>query len=229
MQVGMRQFSAGSVEWLRSEAAAGAGRQSLAAGPVDREGWVNGAGAPCLVPARLALPEIARHFDVPLPPPGRRVASGPPLPVYPDTRSEGSLAELGGVSLQLATAKEDRRAFRAMMASHHPRGEPRAPGARLFHWITCPRLGRIGGLSFHATNWHQAARDGFIGWSPRARMANPGLVGRNSRCLVLPGVRVPHLASHALALAARRLPDDWEELHGVRPAMACTRTTHCYT
>ena len=52
-------------------------------------------------------------------------------------------------------------------------------------------------------------------------MANLGLVVQNSRLLVLPGVRVPHLASHALALAARRLPDDWEELHGVRPAMAC--------
>ncbi len=53
-------------------------------------------------------------------------------------------------------------------------------------------------------------------------MAKLGLLVQNSRFLILPGVEVPHLASHVLGLAARRLPDDWERLHGVRPAMAFT-------
>ena len=44
----------------------------------------------------------------------------------------------------------------------------------------------------------------------------------NSRFLILPGVRVPHLASHALGLAVRRLAGDWEAAHGARPALAYT-------
>ncbi len=53
-------------------------------------------------------------------------------------------------------------------------------------------------------------------------MANLRLLVQNTRFLVLPGMRVAHLASHTLGLAVKRLPDDWERLHGIRPAMACT-------
>ncbi len=59
-------------------------------------------------------------------------------------------------------------------------------------------------------------------------MAKLGLLVQNSRFLIMPGVEVPHLASHALGLAARRLPDDWERLHGVRPAMAFTYVGAAY-
>ncbi|MDE0303431.1 MAG: DUF4338 domain-containing protein, partial [Albidovulum sp.] len=218
MQVGMRQFSAESIDWLRSEAARGASRSNLALGLCEREGWVNDAGRPCRVSARLALPEIAARCDLALPPAGSPVPRGGPLPDFPDARFEGGLAALGGVALEPAGGSEARR-FRAMMAAHHPRRSPDHPGARLLYWIGCPLLGRIGGLSFHAANWHQKARDDFIGWSPRARRANLRLLVNNSRFMILPGVRARNLASRVLALAAGRLGDDWLELHGVRPAM----------
>ncbi len=35
----------------------------------------------------------------------------------------------------------------------------------------------------------------------------------------LPWVRVKNLASHALGLATRQLPRDWERLHGYRPVL----------
>ena len=224
MRVGMRQFSEEAVEWLRAEAEAGTGRYRLAAGLCERESWFNAAGEPCVASARLALPAIAAHFGFSLPKGKPPPPSVSPPPDFPDISFEGGLAELGGVGLEPARGPAGRRAFRAMMAARHPRGDPRNPGAALLYWIRCDRLGRIGGLSFHAAGWRQRARDGRIGWDGRARRANLGLVVNNSRFLILPGVRVPHLASHALGLAVRRLAADWEAAHGRRPALACTFT-----
>jgi len=40
------------------------------------------------------------------------------------------------------------------------------------------------------------------------------LVTNNMRFLVLPWVRVPHLASHVLGRIVRRIREDWEEIYG---------------
>jgi len=44
----------------------------------------------------------------------------------------------------------------------------------------------------------------------------------NSRFLILPTVRVPHLASHVLARSLRRLSGDWEERYGYAPTLVET-------
>ena len=221
MQIGMRHFSAETMAWLVGAAEAGLGRYQLARDLCAREGWVNDAGQPCVTSARLALPEIARRS-------GFRLAKGTSPPCVgtvadggcPDVAFAGDLRDLGGVHVELETTRTGRRALRAMLAAHHPRGAPRHPGATLCYWIHSPRLGRIGGLTFHPASWHQAARDGYVGWSPRARVANLRLVVNNSRFLLLPGVRVPNLASHVLGRATARLADDWAAAHGVRPVLA---------
>ena len=41
-------------------------------------------------------------------------------------------------------------------------------------------------------------------------------IANQQRCLILPWVQVPHLASHLLALATRRLPQDWQGRYGHR-------------
>ena len=45
--------------------------------------------------------------------------------------------------------------------------------------------------------------------SAGVRNSNRGFGVANSRFLIRSGVRMPHLASHALVLALRRLQDDW--------------------
>ena len=67
--------------------------------------------------------------------------------------------------------------------------------------------------------WASAAlkvgcRDGWLGWSPAQRMAGLARVANNTRFLILPWVRVPHLASHLLALMTRRLVTDWRQRTG---------------
>jgi hypothetical protein len=64
-----------------------------------------------------------------------------------------------------------------------------------------------------------AARDDWIGWCAHARCANLSRVVANSRFLILPGIRVAHLGSHVLGLAARRVVADWPLRYGERPVL----------
>ena len=68
----------------------------------------------------------------------------------------------------------------------------------------------LGCLLFGAAAWKARDRDAFIGWSARSREQNLSLVANNSRFLILPWARIPHLASHLLSLCLRRLSADWE-------------------
>jgi hypothetical protein len=61
-----------------------------------------------------------------------------------------------------------------------------------------------------------ASRDAFIGWDRRARQANLGLLTNNTRLLVLPWVKVPHLATHLLSRVCRRVASDWMGKYGHR-------------
>jgi hypothetical protein len=65
-------------------------------------------------------------------------------------------------------------------------------------------------MVFGAAAWKVAARDQFIGWSVEQRRARLGWITNQQRFLIVPWVRVPHLASHLLALAVQRLSADWQ-------------------
>ena len=62
-----------------------------------------------------------------------------------------------------------------------------------------------------------AAREAWVGWSATERARFRWRIVNNNRFLVVPGVQVPHLASHVLGLAARRVPADWLHRYGYRP------------
>jgi hypothetical protein len=69
-------------------------------------------------------------------------------------------------------------------------------------------------LALSSAPRHLGPRDRFIGWSKEARKRNIRFLAYNTRFLVLPWVRVPHLASHLLGRMARRVSSDWEALYG---------------
>jgi len=64
-------------------------------------------------------------------------------------------------------------------------------------------------LLFGSAAWKIAPRDDFIGWDADTRKANLNLLTNNMRFLILPWVRVPHLASYILGNIARRISSDW--------------------
>ena len=103
----------------------------------------------------------------------------------------------------------------------HPLGRGRAPGGRLLYLVESA-LGPVGVLSFVSAPLRLGPRDAHLGWDGRTRGAHIGQVVMNDRFLVLPGVRVPHLASHVLGRATARLAADWASRYGVRPVLVET-------
>lgn len=83
----------------------------------------------------------------------------------------------------------------------------------------------MGAMLFSAAARTVAAREAFIGWTPLELKRFRHRIVNNSRFLILPGVNIPHLASHVLSLAARRLRPDWLEMYGYAPVLAETFVT----
>ncbi len=216
MQIGMRQYDKETVAWFRQAVVGGeTSRTQLASQLCERLDWRNAKGELCESSARKVLPTLALRLDVKLPAPVRsaplRSAAG--LPAPPVVCVSGSLADLGAVTLVPVVDEATSVPFRALMAWHHPEGEPRHPGKQLCWLIHSERHGVLGGIGFVAAGWHQQARDRFIGWGARARVANLHQVVNHHRFLLLPGVRVANLASHVLGQAVAALPAAWWRRH----------------
>ena len=69
-------------------------------------------------------------------------------------------------------------------------------------------------LGFAVAAWRLNCRDRFIGWDDETRKKNLHLISNNVRFLILPWVKVPHLASHLLSLIAKRISSDWQRVYG---------------
>ena len=68
MQIGMRQVSVGTVEWLKSACASGElTRSALARGLCEQEGWYGASGKPIVSSARVLLPKLADQLSLRLP------------------------------------------------------------------------------------------------------------------------------------------------------------------
>lgn len=77
-------------------------------------------------------------------------------------------------------------------------------------------------LDWGPASWKLADREEWIGWTAQQRAQRLALVVLNRRFLVLGRTRRPNLASRALALATRALPDHWKQAHGYPPVLAET-------
>jgi hypothetical protein len=134
---------------------------------------------------------------------------------------EGFLKEFQPLQLEPLRSQADQDLWREWMQRYHYLGYRIPFGAHLryFVQIMAPQPVRVGALQFSSPAWRMAAREEWIGWSDAARRRNLQQVVSNSRFLILPWVRIRNLASSTLALAARRLPDDWQESYRIRPVL----------
>jgi Druantia protein DruA len=92
-------------------------------------------------------------------------------------------------------------------------------GAHLRYLIEAsrPEPTIIGCLQWSSPAWKMAVRDRWIGWPDAMRRRHLQRVVNNSRFLLLPWVKVRHLASHVLARMVPQLVEDWSLAYGVRP------------
>jgi hypothetical protein len=134
---------------------------------------------------------------------------------------EAGLREVSPVTLEIVETPEDQRLWREWVGHHHYLGYKVPYGAQLRYFIRVhgPEPRRVGCLQLSSPAWRMAPRDRWIGWNEEERVRGLQRIVQNSRFLILPWVRIPHLASCALAHMARRVAADWEVRYAVRPVL----------
>jgi hypothetical protein len=130
----------------------------------------------------------------------------------------GSLKALGSVKLQAVFESDEKSLWNEYVERYHPLGCKRPFGYRMRYFIESGK-GRLGCLLIEGAAKALGARDRWIGWSDRVRIRNLAWLVGNSRYLIFPWVSVKNLASHVLALLARRIVDDWDNRWGYRPLL----------
>lgn len=185
--------------------------------------WRNEAGRPKDMAARTLLLKLHARGWIQLPPPQTRTrrpcAQAPPTvqsewDLGSAQRIEASLQSLQPLRLELANTLPLRRRVGQLLRQHHYRGFNGAVGENVQYLARDVRGRELAVMVFGAAAWKVAVRDRFIGWSVEQRQQRLGALANQQRFLILPWVRVPHLASHLLALATRRLGADWQARYG---------------
>ena len=121
----------------------------------------------------------------------------------------------------MVDTRADAARYRDLVATHHYLGYTPLAGAQLRYLVDSP-AGVLAALAFAASALRCAARDGHLGWDDVTRASRLHLVVGNARILILPHVRMPHLASAVLGAVTRRLPTDWQAAYGHTPVLAET-------
>jgi hypothetical protein len=137
----------------------------------------------------------------------------------PGAPIEGSVSDLNAVGLDLVRGHVESALFNELLDRYHYLGFRRQAGAQMRYLVRASGGSLLGCLGWGMAAWKVNPRDEFIGWSAEQREKRLHLVVGNSRFLILPWVRVRHLASKILGLAARQLPRDWRARYGYRPAL----------
>jgi len=104
--------------------------------------------------------------------------------------------------------------FKSLIDQYHYLGYDRTVGENMKYIIRSNNGAVLACLLFGSAAWKCRDRDTYIGWNMEQRKSRLFMLTNNVRFLIVPWVKVPHLASHCLALAAHRLNTDWEAKYG---------------
>lgn len=181
-------------------------------------GWVQANGATRDMVCRSLMLELHRKGHIRLPlvrqvPKNPLARRSPPAAVKLErTPIETTLNDLGPLTIREVRRSAEEALLNGLIQELHYLGYTQPVGEHLkflvfagerplacFLWSSPPR--------------HLGPRDRFIGWSKEARRANISLVAYNTRFLILPWVKVPHLASHLLGRMTALLSQEWERVY----------------
>ena len=119
------------------------------------------------------------------------------------------LSEISPISVKPVGNRTEKHLWETYLHSYHYLSFRTLVGRSLSYMVYDCHNRELGCLLFGAAAWKCAPRDRYIGWSNEQRENNLHRVINNMRYLILPWVRVPHLASHILGHLYRRIEEDW--------------------
>lgn len=177
-------------------------------------GWKTSKGVYRDIACRRLLSQLDQRGLINLPPhikPGRKpgYTNQTKLPGGLDRSSiEGTLGSLSPLDIQMVRGTLKEKVYNGLIGAFHYLGYHQQGGEQLKYLIY--GAGRVlacigfGGAAFKVRD-----RDRFIGWTEESRKKNLQKVANNHRFLILPWVRIPHLASYILGNVTRRIRADW--------------------
>jgi len=210
-----RRIGPTEVSFIRAVIAerAGASRRALSIAVCEAWSWRQANGQLCDALCRGLLLALYRGGFIELPAPRAvmpavRRRRAPALVEVDSSPLVAPLREIGPVQIRQVRRTPEETVVDGLIAQHHYLGFAWPVGEHLKYLVTA------GGRPIACFCWtssarHLGPRDRHIGWSAEARRANVHLLAYQSRFLILPWVRVPHLASHLLGRMSARLSADW--------------------
>lgn len=194
-------------------------RKRLARELCQRWQWEDGNGRLKDFAARSLLLKLEAQGHLRLPPlqiQKRRAAR--PAPQWRDWQEPAPwsaplavLRPLRGEPVRAGTTAARRWAF--YLHRYHYLGL-RVVGENLGYLVADAAGREVACLLFGAAAWRCAPRDQALGWSEAQRRQGLSRLANNTRFLILPWVRVPHLASAVLGAVAQRIDADWQAKYG---------------
>ena len=216
-----RHVTEGDVAFIRELIAAHptASRRGLSAELCRAWNWVQPNGELRDMVCRSLMLELDRAGLIELPPvrfrpPNPLTQRRRPAPVEVDRSPiEGRPGELGELAVRQVRRTAEESVVGGLIEEHHYLGYTQPVGEHL-KFLVSSRDRPVACFIFSSAPRHLGPRDRYLGWSAEARRRNIRFLAYNSRFLILPWVRVPHLASHLLGRMSRRLPEEWERVYG---------------
>ena len=157
----------------------------------------------------LKLPKLRRES------PTRRRGCRVPDILHSTIAIESGLPSLQPVRLlEVRGRGYDDDLFNCLLRNYHYLGFKTTVGEYMKYLVLDRSERPLGCVLFGAAAWKAKNRDDYIGWLVSEREKNLNYLTNNTRFLVLPWVKVPHLASCILGHALRRLNNDWGKRYG---------------
>ena len=182
--------------------------------------WETPSGQLKDISCRDLLRDLEKAGLITLPPPQfvtRIAGAGPEKNKYIEHCTDEINVDLHALTplrVEIAQTKDDIKLFKSYIFQYHYLGFDRSIGENMKYIIRSNNGMPLVCMMFGTAAWKCRARDEYIGWNDAQRRIGLPLITNNVRNLVLPWVRVPHLASHTLAAVARRISRDWYAKYG---------------
>jgi hypothetical protein len=195
-------------------------RRRLSQALCEQWNWRNPAGQIKDMASRTLLVKLEQRGHIQLPArrqhPVNRMRQRPVSPWVGDqSLRSGSLRDLGRLQLEeVSQHPHARQELRAALDQFHYLGFGGTVGENLQYRVRDGRGRLLACLVFGSAAWTCQDRDRFIGWTAEQRARHLLEITNNTRFLILPWVRVPHLASWTLSAVLRRLSADWQAKYG---------------